>query len=102
MPFALFIIGAALVTTGVRDTQDELFSLVQKDLSGDDNFIFWFVAIMFIGLLGYIPKVKPLSTAFLVLIITVLILSKGNPQNIGGGFFQQFITALKNTQTGAA
>lgn len=97
MPFALLIIGLVLLISGVRATQDTLFSLVKGDFTGTDNFIYWLGAIMIIGALGYIPKVKPISTALLVLVIVVLFLKKGNAQGLGGGFFSQFTNALGTT-----
>ena len=75
-------------------TQDTLFSTVKGDFSGQDNFIYWFVAIIIIGAVGYIPKLKPISTAFLALVIVVLFLKKGSSNGLGGGFFAQATTAL--------
>jgi hypothetical protein len=102
MPFALLTIGAVFLVASVRGTQDDLFGLIGKDFSGPNNFVYWLVAIAVIGGAGYIPKLKPLSTAFLVLVIVVLILTKGNPNGIGGGFFSQLTAGLKTTQTANA
>lgn len=99
MPFALLIIGLVLLVAGARGKQNDLFSLVAGDFTGANNFLFWFVSILAIGAIGYIPKLKPLSTAFLVLVILVLFLTKGNPSGVGGGFFSQFTAALKGTET---
>lgn len=97
MPLVLLIIGVVLVIAGVRSTQDTLFSLVKGDFTGTDNFIYWLGAILIIGAIGYIPKVKPISTALLVLVIVVLFLKKGDAQGLGGGFFSQFTNALETT-----
>ena len=70
MPFVLLIIGLILITAGVRNTvsgSDGLFSLVQGDFTGQNNFIYWFLSIVVIGSIGYIPKLKGLSTAFLAI-----------------------------------
>lgn len=48
---------------------------------------------MLIGAIGYIPKLKPISTAFLALVIVVLFLKKGT------GFFAQLTTGLGSTTT---
>lgn len=101
MPFALLIIGVVLLTAGVRNTQNTLFSLLKGDFTGQSNFVFWFVSIMIIGSIGYIPKLKPISTGFLVLVLMVLFLTKGNPSGVGGGFFAQFTSALNSTQQSA-
>jgi hypothetical protein len=102
MPFALLIIGVFLLISGVRSTQDSLFALVKADFSGTDNFIYWFVAILIIGAVGYVPKLKPISTAFLVLVIVVLFLKKGNASGVGGGFFAQLATGLGSTASASA
>lgn len=93
MPFALLVIGLFLLVAGVRGSQDSLFTLVQGDFSGNDNFVYWFASIILIGLLGYVPKLKHLSWAFLALILVVLLLSKG-------GFFGKLTSALGTTQQG--
>jgi hypothetical protein len=91
--FILLIIGITLLVAGVQNTQGDLFDLLKKDFG---QFLVWFVAIFLIGALGYIPKMKPLSTAFMGLVILVLFLSKGK------GFFSQFqsaVTSAQNTQS---
>lgn len=90
MPFALVIIGLALLVSGVRDTQGQLFELVKGDFSGSSNFVFWTVSILIIGSIGYIPRLKPVANSFLVLVIVVLFLSNR-------GFFTKF-----NEQIGVA
>jgi len=89
MPFALVLIGLALLISGVRNTQDDLFTLVKGDFSGSQSFVFWTVSILVIGSVGYIPRLKPVANAFLVLVIVVLFLSNR-------GFFAKF-----NEQIGA-
>ena len=100
MPFALLIIGAVLLVAAVRgktDGPDGLFALVSGDFSGPGSFIYWMVAILIIGAIGYIPKVKPVSVAFLGLLILVLFLAKGDPARAGGGFFEKFTQGLQST-----
>lgn len=97
MPFALLLVGLVLLISGVKNTQDTLFATVKGDFQGQDNFIYWFVAIIIIGAVGYIPKLKPVSTAFLALVIVVLFLKKGNATGLGGGFFAQATAALGST-----
>lgn len=92
MPFVLIIIGLVLLVAAVRNSQDNLFALVQKDVTGQGNFLYWIASIGIIGAIGYVPKLKPISTALLGLIILVLFISKG-------GFFEQFTTQLASTTT---
>jgi hypothetical protein len=106
MPFALLIIGAVLLISAARGTTNTgpngapgLFALLESDFTGSDNFIFWLVAILIIGAVGYIPKLRPISVAFLTLVIIVLFLTKGNPSGVGGGFFAQFTSAIGGTQS---
>jgi len=102
MPFALLIIGAVLLVSAIRNTQGDLFTLVSGDFTGQNNFIFWLVAILIIGAVGYIPKVKPLSVAFLSLVVLVMFLAKGDPTKASGGFFEKFTAGLQSTTTAAA
>jgi hypothetical protein len=98
MSFALIIIGSVLLIASIRGTQGSLFTLVQGDFTGPNNFIFWTLSILLIGAIGYIPKLKPISVAFLVLVVLVLLLSKGNPNTATGGFFSQFFSQIGATQ----
>ena len=99
MPFALLIIGVVLLVAGIRNTQCILFAEVEGDFTGTNNFFYWFLAIMIIGALGYVPKLKPISTALLVLVIVVLFLHKG----ANGGFFQQLTAGFSSdTSTSTA
>lgn len=92
MAFALLIIGVTLLVAAIRNTQGTLFGLLAGDFTGQNNFIFWGASILIIGAVGYIPKVKPISTAFMGLVILVLFLKKGQ------GFFPQFAAALGSAQ----
>lgn len=105
MSFTLLIIGAVLLIAAVKNTQGSLFTLVQGDFTGPNNFVYWTLSILLIGAIGYIPKLKPFSVAFLILVILVLILTKGNPNSTSGGFFQKFFQQIGSTttaKTGAA
>jgi len=98
MVFVVIITGIVLLVAAIRNSQDTLFTLVKGDFTGPNNFIYWLVAIIVIGAIGYIPKAKTFSVAFLTLVILVLLLARGNPtKNPGGGFFQQFMQALAST-----
>ncbi len=106
MAFALLIIGAVLLISAVKGTTDGpngLFALVQGDFTGQGNFIYWLAAILVIGALGYIPKLKPISVALLGLVIIVLFLKRGDPStSLGGGIFAQLTTGLASTTTAKA
>ena len=102
MAFALIIIGAVMLIAAARGTTDGptgLWGLLLNDFSGANNFIFWMVAILIIGAVGYVPKLKPVSVALLGLVVLVLFLAKGNPSGVGGGFFAQLTSGLNSTAT---
>lgn len=92
MPVALLFGGAVLLIAAVRDTQDDLFGLVLDDITGPNNFVEWALAILLIGALGYIPKLKPLSTALVALVLVGIFFRKGV------GFFSQLTAAANLTQ----
>ena len=99
MAFALLVVGIFLLVSAARNKQGDLFALVQGDFTGPNNFIYWFTAILLIGALGYIPKLKPVSVALLTLVIIVLVLAKGNGNGLGGGLFEKLTAGLKGTQS---
>jgi hypothetical protein len=96
MPFVLIVIGIVLVIGGIRNTiggDKGLISLVKSDFTGTNNFTYWAVSIAIIGGIGYIETLKPVSRAFMTLVILVLILSNG-------GVFQKLNASLQSkTQT---
>jgi len=95
MPIFFIFVAIILIATGLNGTTDELSTLVQGDFkttNGKPSFFAWIIAIFVIGALGYVKDLKPLSTAFLVLLLVVIILVNGNPTN-GGGFFAKFTQA---------
>lgn len=98
MAIVLLIIGVVMVTAAVRNTTDVLGTLLKEDFTGQNNFIYWLVAILIIGGVGYIPTLKGISNVFLILLIVVLFLTKGRPGLPGAGFFEQFNKALGLTQ----
>lgn len=89
MAFALIFVGIIMAVSAVRGTYNDLFALVKDDFTGPNNFLFWAVIVLIIGSIGYIRPLRPLSQAFLVVIVLVLVLTRGNPSGVGGGLFQQ-------------
>jgi hypothetical protein len=91
MPFLFIIVGAVFVIAAVRNTNQELVTLLKGDFTGKGNFIYWTAAILFIGAFGYISELKPVSRAFMALVVIVLFLKNG-------GVFDKFRQALNQTQ----
>src|ERR1700677_3290916 len=90
MPFLFLVFGTVMVVSAARNTQTQLIGLLKSDFTGNGNFIYWLISILAIGAVGYIPDLKPVSRAFLVLVVIVLILKNG-------GVFTQFTSALSST-----
>lgn len=92
MSFALIVIGLFLLVSAIRGTQQQLVTLVRGDLTGPNNFVYWIMAIFAIGALGYVPKLKPVSTVLLALVIAVLFFKGKGATN--GGFFSQLFSQV--------
>lgn len=93
MPFALLFAAALLIASGINGQSKQLFTLVKGDIEG--GYIYWMFSILIIGALGYIEELKPLSRAFMALVLVVLILKAGNPVSGQGGLFAQLQAGLK-------
>lgn len=93
MPFLFIIAGVVLTVSAARNTHTQLLTLLKSDFTGKGNFIYWMLSILLIGAIGYIPDLKPVSRAFLVLVIIVLFLQNR-------GVFAQFSQAIGTTQQG--
>lgn len=86
MAIPLFFIAAILFIAAYRGQLGYLASNLEQDLKG---FMAWMVAIIAIGAIGLIPKMRPVSNALFFLVFLVLILAnskKGQP-----GIFQNII-----------
>lgn len=103
MPFLFIVLGVVMVTAAARDTvsdykdasgnkQPGLATLVVNDFTGPNNFIYWFIAIMLIGAIGYIKPLQPISRGFLVLVAVTLLIQNS-------GVFEQFTKAIQGTQS---
>src|SRR5262249_20848171 len=66
MAIILIIVGIILFLTAIRGTTAQFGNLLLQDLFG--GFVYWFGAIIVIGLIGYIKPLRPLSNALLVLV----------------------------------
>lgn len=98
MPFALILIGLIAVITGIRGTQGQFGKLLAGDFTGQNNFTYWAASLGVVGAIGYIEPLRPISRAFLVLLIVVFIIATSKKVNLS----QQVQTALGTTQTGTA
>lgn len=76
-----------MVITGVKGTHAALGAQLQKDFTGDRNFVYWLLAIGVVGSLGYVESMKTFSRLFLLLIVVAMILKNG-------GFAEKLMQAL--------
>jgi hypothetical protein len=98
MPLALLLLGALFLVAAVRGDKCNgqqcsrmLFDTMKSDFTGPNNFIYWGLALFLIGAMGYAKPLKPLSNAFLGLVILVLFISNR-------GFFAKFMEQIGSTQ----
>lgn len=88
----VLLVGILILVAAIRGTLGDLWTLVKGDFIGQNNFIFWAVAIGVIWAAGKIDTLKPVSNAFLVLVLVVLFLTHQ-------GFFGNLQAALQGTTT---
>lgn len=89
MPFALLFIGLILIVAAVRNTQPQLFALLKEDFTGSGSFFIWVVAIIVIVAIGTNKTLRPVSNAFLALVIIVIIIGNQTHGNLFGSFIDQ-------------
>lgn len=92
MPFLFIVAGLVMIISAVKGTQNDLLTLLKADVTGKNNFVYWMLAILGIGAVGYVRELKPLATSLLVLVVIVLFLDSK-------GVFTEFVSAINSTQT---
>jgi hypothetical protein len=97
MPFLLLFIGVALVVSAIQGTIDQFGTLIKNDFTGKGNFLYWMVAILIVGSVGYVSSLRKVSDTFMALLIIVLIIA--NDKQGGGGFFAKLTQALNSNQS---
>jgi len=89
------IVGLILMVAGIKGTHKDLFAVLKDDFTGSGNFFVWVLACIIVVSVGYIEKVRPVSDAFLTLIILVIILYNGQH-----GLFQNFVDQIRDGTRG--
>lgn len=87
MPIAFLFIGVIFLVAAVRGTQQDLFDLLKGDFTGPHNFFQFALGIFAVGAIGYVKPLRPISNAFMVLLVLVLFIRNR-------GFFDQFVSAV--------
>lgn len=99
MPLVLIIFAAAAIVIGARGQANAAGSLIVGEITGSDGkegFAPWVLAVLIIGVLGYIKNVKVFSDAFIALIILAIFLKDGQ------GFFANLQSALSSAKAAPA
>lgn len=94
MPIFFLVIGILLIVSAINNKTGQLTQLVAGDLTGSngsESFIVWALALVVIGMIGYVKALKPVSNAFLALVLIVMVLRNG-------GFFDKFTQALESVK----
>lgn len=81
MILVALLIGVVLIVAAIRNSQDALFKAIATDVP---EFVVWAAAIVALGVIGFIPGLKPVSRGLLALVIIVIVLN--NYKNILSGF----------------
>lgn len=89
MPFALLFFGIIFLVAAYKGNHKELFDLLKDDFSGQDNFFLWVMAIIFLIALGNVKQLKPITDAFLVLVVLAIVLSNSKRGDIFSSFIKQ-------------
>jgi hypothetical protein len=90
MPFVLAALGIVFLVVSIQGTQGTLYGLLKSELTGKDSFIPWVLAIVLLGLAGYIKTIRPVTNALIGLVFLVMILVNGK------GFFGALNKAIAN------
>ena len=97
MVFVLLLIGVVLISVAYKGTQHDLFAELAKDIP---NFGIMAAAIVALGIVGFIPGLKPISRGLLGLVILVIVFN--NYDKVIPGFKNTFVSLggpKSNTQT---
>lgn len=89
MPFVLLLLGLLFLVVAVRGTQTDFFSLVKSEFTGTNNFLVWVLAIVILGMIGYLKPIRPVAHAMIGLVILVMIIANK-------GIFANFNQAIRN------
>lgn len=81
MPLLLIAIGVVILAGAIRDRQNDLAELIKGDFSGPDSFLLWIGVFSLIYLFGKVDESGRIAKSFGILILLVMMLTKGR------GFF---------------
>lgn len=89
MALALIVIGLALISSGVQNTQAQLTALLAADFTGAGSFWYYILGISAAGAVGYYQPLQGTSRLLILLLLLVLLLDNN-------GFFSALSSAVAN------
>lgn len=92
MAWAFIFIGAIFLIAAWKKKHPELFSLIKDDFTGTGNFVYWVMAIVFLVALGTFKPIRPVTDAFLGLVILIIIIA---PYRNGRDIFSELRAQIK-------
>ncbi len=69
MSLVALIVGVVLIVSAIRNSQGALFTALGTDVPA---FVVWGAAILALGMIGFIPGLKPISRGLLALVFVVI------------------------------
>jgi hypothetical protein len=92
MAWGFFLVGFMLIIVAWRKKEDDLWKLLKSDFTGNDNFFYWVLAIIILVSLGSFKPLRPVSNAFLGLVLLVIVLA---PYRQGRDLFTEFRSQIQ-------
>jgi len=92
MPVFLLIIGVLMMVLAVRGNTTYAINLVKADVLGTNGFVMWILAVIVLVSLGHIKSIRPVTDAFLGLVILVIIVYSYKNNN---SIFSDFVSQVK-------
>lgn len=92
MAWGFLFVGALFLIAAWKKQHKELFALLKDDFSGSGNFFYWVLAIIALVALGTFRPIRPVTDAFLGLVILVIVVA---PYRNGRDLFSEFRSQVK-------
>jgi hypothetical protein len=92
MAWGFLFIGALFLIAAWKNKHKDLFALLRDDFTGEGNFFYWTLAIMALIALGSFKPIRPISDAFLGLLLLVIIIA---PYRQGRDLFSELRSQIK-------
>lgn len=97
MAWALLIFGVIAIMAAWKNRTDELFQVLKDNFTGQSSFVVWIIAIIFIAIIGVNKTLRPITDAFLTLVIIVIVLGAYKRNK---NLLDLFISELKKGTSG--